>query len=357
MILIRIECSDATLFCAVISMMKQKNSTKPGKRISRRTFAGKTIIALAAAGLLGYTAFNTRKLRAVNNIRKMGHCAPSVMKTLLDINEINNENLVLYAGGMAGGIAGPVMECGVLTSPLIFMGYQHDNPKDISEKLEIICRARYYVNEFTRFNGATSCSMIRQKGMPACMKAVRNFNRLFTNATSAPVNLTTEEKESFSLLLKSFDANKFHCACNVLNSLNKSFPVKDDLYNSSLIFVGGIALLNRTCDALTAGVLALSSATARIENSYSRVARMNRLLRQKSPEAMDEEINNFNRSINLSEELGIWFRREFGSTNCFDIWRLDFSKIKNTERYLADNCMLQCRYVADKVAEKVLSMI
>ena len=338
-------------------MVKRISSVKPCEKISRRAFARKTVIALAAAGLLGYTAFNTRKLRAVNNIRRMGHCAPSVMKTLLDINKIDNENLALYAGGMAGGIAGPGMECGVLTAPLLFMGFQYNNPQNISERIKIICKAQSYFNEFNAFNGASLCSRIRQGGMPACMKAVRNFNRQFVKAISVPIYMTDEAKDSYSVLLKSFDANKFHCAHNVLNNLNISYPVKDDLYKSSWIFMGGIALLNRTCDALTAGVLALSSATARIENSYSRVARMNRLLRQKNPEAMDEEINNFNRSINLSEELGVWFRNEFGSTNCFDIWRLDFSKIKNTESYLADNCMLQCRYIADKVAEKVLSMI
>jgi len=104
---------------------------------------------------------------------------------------------------------------------------------------------------------------------------------------------------------------------------------------------------------LTGGVLAISSETAKIENIYSRVARMNRLLRNENNEATNEEINNFNKSINYSEELGHWFRNEFGSTTCYDIWRLNFSDKKDVEKYISGHCTLQCSYIAKKVAQKV----
>jgi len=130
-----------------------------------------------------------------------------------------------------------------------------------------------------------------------------------------------------------------------------------ELLDASWVFIGGIAFLNLTCGALTAGVLALSSATAKIENSYSRVARMNRLLRNKNNEAMNEEINNFNRAINYSEELGTWFRSEFGTTACHEIWRFNFSVKKDVENYKSGRCVLQCAYIAKKVAQKVNMMI
>jgi len=279
------------------------------------------------------------------------------MQTLLDINNIRNSNLVLYAGAMAGGIAGSNMECGALTAPLMFIGFRDSNLTAISEKLDVISKAQSYINEFTAFNGSSICGTIRQGGMPACMKTIRNFNMPFSKAAKSPVPMSDEVKESYTLLLKTFDENKFHCAHNVLKNLNGNFTVTQDIIDASWVFIGGISLLNRTCDALTAGVLALSSATARIENSYSRVARMNRLLRHQNNEAMNEETNNFNLAINYSEELGSWFRNEFGSTSCYDIWKLNFSNRNDVETYISGKCNLQCTFIANKVAKKVNLMV
>lgn len=80
---------------------------------------------------------------------------------------------------------------------------------------------------------------------------------------------------------------------------------------------------------------------------------MNRLLKHDDNEAMNEEINNFNRAINYSEELGSWFRNEFGSTSCYDICRFNFSDRKDVESYISGKCSLQCAYIANKVAQKV----
>jgi len=315
--------------------------------LSRRDFTKKSILAIAAAGtagLIGYTALNTKKLITVNNVLKMGHCAPGIMQTLLDINDIQNTNMVLYAGGMAGGIAGSAMECGALTAPLMFIGFQNDNLTSIPEKLDVIGKAQSYVNEFVAFSGSSFCGKIRQDGMQECRKVMSNFNKPFSKALSKPARLSDEAKESYSLLLKEFDDNKFHCAHNVFSNLNSNFLITKELLDSSWIFIGGITLLNRTCGALAGGVLALSSATSKIENSYSRVARMNRLLRHEDNEAMNEEINNFNRAINYSEELGTWFRNEFGSTSCHDIWGYNFSEKKEGEKNISGQCILNTKF-------------
>jgi len=340
--------------------MKRNEINKSRRSLTRRDFTKKSVFAISAActaGMIGYGFLNTKKLRTINNVRRMGHCAPSIMQTLLGINNIKDTNLVLYAGAMSGGIAGSEMECGALTAPLMFIGFRDNNLNTISEKLDVITKAQSYVNEFTSFNGTTICGTIRQGGMPACMKTIRNFNKPFSKAAKSPAPLSDEVKESYSLLLKTFDDNKFHCAHNVLNNLNGNFTITQEIIDASWVFIGGISLLNRTCDALTAGVLALSSATARIENSYSRVARMNRLLRHESNEAMDEEINNFNLAINYSEELGRWFRNEFGSTSCYDIWKLNFSNRNDVETYISGKCNLQCAFIANKVAKKVNLMV
>ncbi len=335
------------------------NST--GKRsLSRRDFTKKSVLAIAAlgtAGLAGYGIFNEKKLRTLNNVRRMGHCAPSVMQTLLGINGIRDKNMVLYSGGMAGGIAGPGMECGAMTAPLMFMGFQNNGLTGISEKLAAISKAQSYVKAFTDSNGSCICGRIRHGGMPECDKAICNFYKPFSDALSKPVILPDEAEESYSVLLKTFDNKKFHCSQNVLNSSGINFQVTQQLKDASWLFAGGIAMLNRTCGALAAGVMALSAETAEIENSYSRVAKMNRLLKNGDNEALDDDINNFNRAINLSDQLGIWFRKEFGSTTCFDICGLNFSRIKDAEKFISGGSMDRCNKIAEKVANKIIKMI
>jgi len=340
--------------------MRNNESIRNARSLSRREFTKKSavaIMAVSAAGLVGYTFFNTEKLITIKNIRRMGHCAPGIMQTLLDINGIHNENIVLYAGGMAGGIAGSDMECGALTAPLMFLGFQNASIAGTTKKIDVICRAQSYLNKFNECIGSTICGLIRQKSNSACIRTIRTFYNPFSEAVLYPVILSGETMKSYSLLLKTFDDNKFHCSQNVLGNLNGNFSVTNELLDTSWPFIGGIALLNRTCGALTGGVLAISSKTAKIENSYLRVARLNRLIRHENNAAMDEEINNFNRSINYSEELGHWFRNEFGSTSCHDIWGLNFSDMNDVEKYISGHCMLQCSYITKKVAQKVNSMI
>lgn len=285
----------------------------------------------------------------------MGHCAPTVMQTLLGINGIQNSDMVKYTAGLAGGIAGSDMECGVLTAPIMFTGYSNSNLTGIKEKLNVIRHAQSYVKEFNEFNGTTICNNIQQS--ESCRHVIVNFYKPYSKAIKNPVILSDEAKEAYILLLETFDEKKFHCAHNVLENLDSNFNVTKELYDSSWPFIGGIALMNRTCGALAAGAMALSSVTAGIENSYSRVARLHRLLRNNDNTAMDEEMNNFNRSINMNDELGSWFRNKFGSTTCYGLCRLNFSDINDVKSYLSGPCLEYCRGMAKEVAEKINSMI
>jgi len=336
--------------------MKSECVNKARRRLSRREFTKITLLAVAAmgtAGISGFGILNAKRLRTLNNYLRMGHCAPTVMKTLLDINGIRDTSLVTYSGGLAGGIAGPGMECGVLTAPLMYMGFRNENLSGLPEQLKIISIAQSYINEFNRLNGSSVCINIRKGGMESCKEAVCSFYKPFIEAGSNPLIFPDETLESYSLLLEAFYKRKFHCSHNVFNNLKDKTHITKELLDASWLFTGGISLLNRTCDALTAGVMAISSATAKIEKSYFRVARMNRLFREENNEAMNNEINNFNKAINYSQELGLWFRKEFGSTTCYDICGLNFSRIKDAEQYISGNCMDRCERIAQKVAEKV----
>ncbi len=56
---------------------------------------------------------------ALSNLIHMGHCAPTVMQTLLDISSTRKEWLVRLSAGMPGGIGNTGHECGAVTSPLV----------------------------------------------------------------------------------------------------------------------------------------------------------------------------------------------------------------------------------------------
>ncbi len=339
--------------------MTEYNINGDRKSLSRRDFTKKSFLALTTFGstcLISFSTCDSKKLKTIDNVKRMGHCAPSVMQTLLDINNIRNDRLVLYSGAMAGGIAGSDTECGVLTAPLMFIGFRAGDLESIPEKLEILSKAQSYINEFTAINGTSFCRNIRMKGMKTCRKVMYNFYEHFSHAISNPVSFPDETKASYSMLLNAFDKNKFHCVNNVLKSLEGKITINQEMLDSAWLFNGGLAMLNRTCGALAAGVIALSSVTARREDSYKRVETMNRLLKEGNNRAMDEEINNFNRSINLSDELGAWFRNEFGTTSCYDIWKYNFEKFNDAENYISGQCMKQCRYISQKVADQVTLM-
>lgn len=288
---------------------------------------------------------------------QMGHCAPSIMQTLLEINCIYNTELVIYAGALAGGIAGPDMECGGITAPLMFMSYKNHGLILLEDKLNLIAKAQKYTEEFKHNNGSCNCSEISNKGMLACMKVICNVHKPLSKALSAPTELDKEAKSSYSLLLKAFDDSNFHCSQSVLRYLKNDIKITNELFDSAWVFIGGTGFLNQTCGALTAGVMAISAARAKVENSYSKVAKMIWLLMHDDKRAMNNDINDFNQSIRMSDELGCWFRDEFGSTSCYDICGFNFSKVSDSNSYLSNNSIEYCKLISKKVAQKVIIMI
>ena len=341
-------------------MMSEDKSHKIKKSITRRKFVIKSAIALTAlgaAGISGYSILNDDKTRLFLNYHRMGHCAPSIMQTLLEYNNIHNPELVKITGAMAGGIAGPEMECGALTAPLMFLGFQKGIPADINEKLLFITQIQSYYNKFYHYNGSTICTNIRDRHDGGCWKAISGFYNEFTSSRKNPLKLPAEMEKSYSILLNAFNDNGFHCAHNVLERLKMSVDIKKELYDASWPFIGGIAMLNRTCGALAAGVMALSSSLARIETSFFRVQRMNKLLKENDDNAMNDDINNFNKAINAGRELGTWFRKEFRSTTCLSLCGYNFSQTKDANNYLSDGCMNHCSLIAEKVAGKVKSIL
>jgi len=88
-----------------------------------------------------------------------------------------------------------------------------------------------------------------------------------------------------------------------------------------------------TCSALTAGVMAVGLRIGEIESSRWRVMRMVALLQTGGP-AFDDEVNKFNRTPNLGNEMAEWFAGEFGSIQCREITGADFSSTADVHAYI-----------------------
>ena len=63
--------------------------------------------------------------RSLANLLRIGHCAPSVMQTLLEVSETDAPWLVKLTAGLPGGIGNTGGECGGVTAPLVLLGLRH----------------------------------------------------------------------------------------------------------------------------------------------------------------------------------------------------------------------------------------
>jgi hypothetical protein len=149
---------------------------------------------------------------------------------------------------------------------------------------------------------------------------------------------------------------EFHCAHAVFSHLGDAIPVTQELLDGSSGFMGGMVFTGMTCSALTAGVMAFGLMLGEIENSPLRVLRMLGKMAVRG-DAFADDVNAFNRTMNLGNRLALWFTAEFGSTQCCAITGRDFSTTAGVQRYIVDGGAARCSAIAQSVALGVLRMI
>lgn len=294
--------------------------------------------------------------RSLSNLLRMGHCAPAVMQTLLDVSGAQQEWLVKLSAGMPGGIGNTGFECGAATSPLALMGLRyglHEMDRGlpvIFDKGHTLCR------DFLEGHATFQCKQIRGKDrFPRhCIRPVCLAPELCLAATSnhSRAAIPAETRESYCRIYSYWAQNNFHCAQAVLDQLHYAAPEHQELFDAVSAFMGGTLFMGMTCSAFTAGVMAIGLQSGEIENSRSRVIRMI-ITMTAGGNAFDETINKFNRSMNAGYRMSKWFIREFGSTQCQAITRCDFSTMVGVSQYIENDCVTKCREIAEKVAGRV----
>lgn len=294
--------------------------------------------------------------RALRNLLEMGHCAPTVMRTLLDLEGSDAVWPVLLVAGLPGGIGNTRAECGGVTASVALLGLQTRAKPGHSGLPLVFHQGQQLCARFSECHGSLSCRDIlgdRRVPLP-CVKVVRRAPELYSAVASSEPGeaMEPDRLRAYARSYRHFAESEFHCAHAVLRQLPPSVPVPDELLGATSGFLGGTLLSGMTCSALTAGVMAVGLALGKVEHSRARVARL--LARMVlGGDAFDDSLNEFNRIMNIGHRMARWFSDEFGSTQCRAITEVDFSSPAGVARYVASDSIAHCRGIALAVAGEV----
>ena len=101
--------------------------------------------------------------RSIGNLLRMGHCAPTVMQTILDSAHTKQEWLVKLTAGMPGGIGNTGFECGGITSPLVLMGLRYGLGHEVQGLPLIFYKGCDLCDRFLSSHQTLMCREIRGK--------------------------------------------------------------------------------------------------------------------------------------------------------------------------------------------------
>lgn len=294
--------------------------------------------------------------QAVLNLVHMGHCAPTVMQTLLDVSNAQKEWLVKLSAGMPGGIGNTGHECGAITSPLVLLGLRH-GLRELDRGLPMVFdQGHAHCQRFLACHQTLLCKQIRGKDRfprhcirPVCMSPELLQDTAANHRAGA---IPAGARASYCKLYAHMARKGFHCAQAVFNRLPSMGPDRQELFDAVSAFMGGTLFMGLTCSAFTAGVMAVGLQSGEIEDRPGRVVQL--LARMTfGGDAFDENINRFNRTMNAGHRMSKWFASEFGSTQCRAITGCDFATPEGVRRYIEAGRVARCEQIAERVAQRV----
>ena len=298
--------------------------------------------------------------RSLGNLLRMGHCAPTVMQTMLDSAHTDQEWLVKLTAGMPGGIGSTGFECGGITSPLLLMGLRYGLGHEVKGLPLIFYKGCDLWDRFLRCHHTLMCREIRGEDrlplrcIPVILRSPERLVEAFANDSTDTI--PEEKREAYCRLYAHLAEKGFHCSHAVFRYLEGTIPVSQELLDASSGFLGGTLFQGRTCSAFAAGVMAVGLKTGEIENSPLRVTRMIAMMAL-GGNAFDDSVNKFNKAMNTGDRISKWFSTEFGSTQCQEITQCDFSSTDGVGKFVESGCVTRCRTIAEKVVEKVREVL
>jgi hypothetical protein len=302
--------------------------------------------------------------RSIGNLLRMGHCAPTVMQTLVDASRAQAGTEATWpvrlTAGLPGGIGNTRGECGGLTAPLVAIGLTHGRDEVTNGLPVAVDKGHDLLQRFTAAHGTTQCSeILGDARLPLrCVGVVRRAPALCAECLAATggTALPPATRDAYRELYSHWQERGFHCADAVFGELGDTVPAPRELRDATTAFMGGTLFTGRTCSALTAGVMALGMAVGRIEDSRPRVLRMIGTMAV-GGNAFADHLNAFNPVMNLGHALARWFKREFGSTQCRALTGCDFASATDVRDYVAADGTGRCTCIARRVATHVTAQI
>lgn len=294
--------------------------------------------------------------QSASNLIRMGHCAPTVMQTLLDVSGEQKQWLVKLISGMPGGIGNTGYECGAATAPLVLIGLRYGLREQVQGLPVIVDRGYGLCQQFTACHKTLECKLIRGKDRfpkhcirPVCLSPQMYVASIADHSQPA---IPADVRASYCRIYSYFEEQNFHCARAVLENLEGATSQREELLDAVSAFMGGTLFMGMTCSAFVAGVMAVGFQSGEIENSPSKVIRL--LYRMTTGgDAFDEKINKFNRTMNAGYRLSRWFAKEFGSTQCRAITGCDFSTKDGVTKYIENGCVERCKSLAQSVVIEI----
>jgi C_GCAxxG_C_C family probable redox protein len=298
--------------------------------------------------------------RSVGNLLRMGHCAPTVMQTMVEASDIEAEWLVLLTAGLPGGIGNTGGECGGLTAPLVLFGLRHGREETVDGLPLVVDNGHDLLERFTARCGTTQCrEILGNARVPLrCIGVVREAPEMCAQCIAASAEraaIAPDTRRAYRELYEHWQQQGFQCADAVFAELDTA-GAPDELADAVTAFMGGTVFTGMTCSALTAGVMALGLALGEIEDSRPRVARMIATMAL-GGNAIADDVNKFNHVVNLGHELAGWFEAQFGSTQCRALTGCDFATAEGVHAYIGHDGTARCARIARLVAERVGTMI
>jgi Putative redox-active protein (C_GCAxxG_C_C) len=298
--------------------------------------------------------------RSVANLLRMGHCAPTVMQTVVDASAGEVQWLVRLTAGLPGGIGNTRGECGGLTAPLVVIGLRHPRAETAGGLPVAVDMGHDLLRRFEAVHGTTQCrAILGDARLPLrCVGVVRQAPAMCAQCLAANRAALSPPpaRDAYRELYAHWQERGFHCADAVFADLGATVGARPELHDASTAFMGGTLFTGMTCSALTAGVMALGIRLGKIEDSRRRVLRMLATMAL-GRDATADRLNAFNPVMNLGHELAAWFRDEFGSTQCRALTHCDFGSTSDVREYVGGDGTARCERIAHGVAARVAELI
>lgn len=303
----------------------------------------------------------TLRRRGVGNLLAMGHCAPSVMRTMLDASGADEVWPVLLVAGLPGGIGNTGGECGGLTAPLVLLGLRHPRSETRDGLPVVVDRGHDLLRRFLDAQGTVHCrDILGGARVPLrCIGVVSRAAPMCADSLGPGDHhaIPPATRAAYQALYTHWTDEGFHCADEVLSHLVPPAAAPPEaLRDAVTAFLGGTLFAGMTCSALAAGVMALGLALGTVERSRPRVLRMIATMAV-GGDAFADERNAFNPIMNRGHELAAWFAEQFGSTQCRVLTGCDLGTAEGVATYIAGDQVVTCRAMARQVADRVEDLI